>query len=59
MYSSRVLYIFSDGVAEGEKGYYNGIPFDEARELRFNYDSDWNALPIRFGTVTKDAKGNT
>ncbi len=55
MYSSRTLYLYSDStVAEGAKGYYNGIPFDEARELRFNYSTDWLADPLRFGTKTGD-----
>lgn len=55
MYSSRVLYIYSDdSVKPGDKGYYNGVPFDEARELRFNYSSDWQADPIRYGIVDKD-----
>jgi len=59
MYSSRALYIYSDSsVAEGADGYYDGIPFDEARELRFNYDTDWNVYPLRFGVVNTDEKGN-
>ena len=42
MYSSRILSVYSgDGVAEGEDGYYNGVPFREANELRFNYSTDW------------------
>ncbi len=59
MYSSRALYIYSDSsLAPGADGYYNGVPFDEARELRFNYDPDWNAFPLRFGKVSVDEKGN-
>ena len=57
MYSSRTLYLYSDStVAEGAKGYYNGIPFDEARELRFNYSTDWLADPLRFGTKSEEAE---
>lgn len=57
MYSSRTLFLYSDDtVAEGAKGYYNGIPFDEARELRFNYSTEWLADPLRFGTKTGDEK---
>ncbi|MBR4296088.1 MAG: extracellular solute-binding protein [Clostridia bacterium] len=33
LYSSRTLYIYG--------GEYNGIPFSEATQLRFNYSSDW------------------
>ena len=60
MYSSRILYIYSDdSVAEGTAGYYNGIPFDEARELRFNYGENWQVSPLQFGTVSKNESGNT
>ncbi len=53
MYSSRTLFLYSDdSVAAGAKGYYNGIPFDEAREFRFNYSTEWLADPLRFGTKT-------
>ncbi len=58
MYSSRVLYLYSDdSVKSGEKGYYDGIPFDEARELRFNYSENWQVSPLCFGTVSKDGEG--
>ena len=62
MYSSRVLYLYSDStVAEGTDGYYNGIPFDEARELRFNYSTDWQSGALCFGVVTQETnkKGET
>ncbi len=58
MYSSRTIYIYSKGLNEGDDGYYNGIPFDEARELRFNYSTDWQVAPLQYGIVTTDAKGN-
>ncbi len=59
MYSSRTLYLYSDStVAEGAKGYYNGIPFDEARELRFNYSTEWLADPLRFGTKSGDEENS-
>ena len=59
MYSSRTLYLYSDDtVAEGAKGYYHGVPFDEARELRFNYSTEWLADPLRFGTKTGDEKNS-
>ncbi len=55
MYSSRTLELYSDAsVAEGAKGYYNGVPFDEARELRFNYSTKWQADPLRFGTKAQN-----
>lgn len=42
MYTSRMLNVYSDEtVAEGEKGYYEGLPFAEAGNLQFGYSSDW------------------
>ena len=41
MFVNRVLYIYSEGVAEGELGYYDGIPFEEAKMLTFNFKEDW------------------
>ena len=47
IYTSRSLYIYSgDGVAAGQLGYYNGIPFEEAAALRFNYNTEWQAYPL-------------
>ncbi len=52
MYVSRILYLYSDGtVAEGQAGYYDGIPFAEASRLNFNYSSDWQAEPLNDGTT--------
>jgi ABC-type glycerol-3-phosphate transport system substrate-binding protein len=60
MYSSRVLYLFSDeSVAEGDLGYYNGIPFDEARELRFNYSSDWQSSALQYGKSVVNEDGES
>ena len=44
MYVNRALYIYSgEGVAKGEAGYYDGIPFTEAGQFRFNYGGDWQS----------------
>lgn len=44
MYTSRALYVYSDAsLSEGDRGYYNGLPFEEAGRLRFNYSSDWQS----------------
>lgn len=60
MYSSRVLNIYSDStVAEGAKGYYDGVPFDEARELRFNYSTDWKLNPLQYGIISTDGEDRT
>ena len=55
MYVSRALYLYSgEGVAEGQKGYYNGIPFAEAAELRFNYNAKWQSTVMTNGDVDED-----
>ena len=42
MFVNRSLYIYSDGdVKDGELGYYDGLPFREAKTLTFNYGDDW------------------
>ena len=52
MSTSRVLYIYSgDGVSEGQKGYYNGIPFEEATRLKFNYNDNWQTAYLSDGTT--------
>ncbi len=39
----RTLYLYSgEGVEPGEAGYYDGIPFDEAARLKFNFGDDWD-----------------
>ena len=43
MFTSRALYIYSEGLEEGAKGYYDGIPFAEAAELSFDYNDGWQS----------------
>ena len=44
MYTSRVLCLYSDDtLAEGDDGYYDGIPFEEASRLQFTYSSNWQS----------------
>ncbi|MBQ8407733.1 MAG: extracellular solute-binding protein [Clostridia bacterium] len=43
MFTNRSLYIYSEGLAEGADGYYNGLPFAEAKALTFNFSDDWQA----------------
>lgn len=58
MYSSRILSVYSgEGLKEGDLGYYNGVPFKEANELRFNYSTDWQTEALRFGNYGVNAKG--
>ncbi len=51
MFVNRSLYIYSEGVAEGELGYYDGIPFEEAKTLTYNFNEKWQ--------VGKATDGNT
>ena len=50
MYVCRALYIFSDGVEKGAPGYYDGIPFKEASEFRFNSRCSPRGNPACRGT---------
>ncbi len=62
IYTSRVLYIYSDensGLKEGDKGYYNGIPFKEATELVFNYSTDWQSGSLKYSVKTENENGKT
>ena len=53
MYVCRALYITSKGAEEGSLGYYGGkVPFYEATQLRFNYDSRWQSTLLNNGTTT-------
>ena len=48
MYVNRALYIYSgEGVAEGEAGYYNGVPFEEAKAIVYNYSDDWQITGLK------------
>ena len=59
MFSSRVLYLYSDGLREGQDGYYNGIPFLEASNLRFDYSTDWQAAPLSYFKEKIDENGKS
>jgi len=54
MFVSRALYIYSEGLEPGQDGYYNGLPFSEANNLRFDFDSDWRAEPLNDGRVDEE-----
>ncbi len=64
MYVCRTLKIYTDGYDSAEAykavygntaGYYNGVPFEEATELRFDYDNSWQVK----GLSTGDNKAET
>ncbi len=50
MYTSRMLEIYSEGLAPTDKGYYDGIPFEEAGRLQFDYSSDWQSGALTDGS---------
>ncbi len=50
MYTSRSLYIYSDDtVAEGARGYYDGLPFAEAADIQFDYADEWQSGAFNAG----------
>ena len=61
LYTNRMMMIYTEfdsleayKAATGtEAGYYNGVPFSEASELRFNYDDGWQVTALNNG---KDGK---
>lgn len=50
MYTSRMLMLYSEGLNEGDAGYYNGLPFEEAGRLQFNFSSEWQSGALSDGT---------
>ena len=57
MYVCRALRIQSNGAAPDDLGYYDGsIPFFEASQMCFNYNSSWQSTLFNDGTL--DASGN-
>ncbi len=41
MFVNRSLYIYSEGLSEGDLGYYDGVPFEEAKTLTYNFNEKW------------------
>ncbi len=63
MYVSRSLYIYTNytkdqyqSAFQNTAGYYNGIPYEEAAILRFDYNSGWQSSALTAGL---DANGDT
>ena len=54
IFVNRALYIYSEGLNEGERGYYNGLPFAEAAALTYNYGDEWQVTNLK----AQDAEGN-
>ncbi len=51
MFVNRALYIYteSDVLKEGDDGYYNGAPFNEAKALTYNYSDKWQVTQASNG----------
>ena len=53
----RAMYLYSDGLPEGAKGYYNGSPFVEAQALTYDYSADWQVTALSSGKVDSNGDG--
>ena len=51
LFVSRSISLYSDGLEPTDKGYYNGYPFQEAAQARFNYSSYWQSSGMTNGSV--------
>lgn len=49
MYTCRSMYLYSEGLAAGADGYYNGAPFEEALKLVYDYSEDWQVTRMSGG----------
>lgn len=49
MYTCRSFSIYSEGLKPGAKGYYNGVPFEEALKTVYNYSADWQVTTLCAG----------
>ena len=57
MYTCRSMYLYSEGLAEGADGYYDGAPFEEALKLVYNYDDNWQVTQMAGGDVDTNGDG--
>ncbi len=51
LFVSRSISLYSDGLNPTEDGYYNGYPFKEAAQARFNFDNYWQSTSMTDGSV--------
>ena len=50
MFVNRSLFIYSEGLAEGADGYYDGLPFAEAKALTYNFGEKWQVTQASDGS---------
>ncbi len=56
MYVNRIMYIYSEGLEEGEEGYYNGVPFEEAKSIAYSFDDSWQVTALTNGSSEESYK---
>ena len=57
MYTCRSMYLYSEGLAEGADGYYDGAPFEEALKLVYNYNDNWQVTQLTGGETDTNGDG--
>ena len=57
MSTCRAMYLYSDGLAEGADGYYDGAPFEEALKLAYDYSAEWQVTKLATGKVDVNGDG--
>ena len=57
MSTCRSLYLYSEGLSEDAKGYYNGAPFEEALKLAYDYSAEWQVTPLATGKADTNGDG--
>ncbi|MBQ7338102.1 MAG: extracellular solute-binding protein [Clostridia bacterium] len=56
LFVSRAIKLYSEGLAEGADGYYDGYPFLEASAARFNYSSYWQSSGVVDGSLDENGE---
>ncbi len=57
MSTCRSMYLYSEGLAEGTDGYYNGAPFEEALKLGYDYSAEWQVTQLAGGKADVNGDG--
>ena len=57
MSTCRSMYLYSEGLDEGAKGYYDGAPFEEALKLAYDYSAEWQVTKLAGGKEDVNGDG--
>ena len=57
MSTCRSMYLYSEGLAEGADGYYDGAPFEEALKLAYDYSAEWQVTQLSDGKADTNGDG--